>query len=298
MKSFVGFFSLAVFSLLPFSPPGATAATAIEALRYSAAGSYSGELPLPQAPLLYNYAPARGSRNSLSGEQLFDYLHTATVPAPRKFEPSYKASKAFMYSRADNTGCDGGPGIITFYSQVCASGSSSKGEDYKEVTDRDGDGVIDTFINAEHIWPQSFFNDALPMVADLHHIVPSFYTSNERRANLKYAKVSKALYSTLSGSKLGREGFEPADAVKGNVARAIFYFIVRYSDRNIRQGMDYNDFWTRNVPMFLEWNRQDPPDDNERRRNDLIEGFQGNRNPFIDNPGLADQIGAGVFQAH
>lgn len=111
--------------------------------------------------------------------------------------------------------------------------------------------------------------------------------------------VSNATYSTSAGSKLGKEGYEPADAAKGNVARAVLYFVVRYYDRSIRQGgMDYNSFWTRNVPMLLQWNRQDPPDASERRRNDLVESFQGNRNPFIDNPGLADKIGETVFEAH
>jgi endonuclease I len=102
----------------------------------------------------------------------------------------------------------------------------------------------------------------------------------------------------LSGSKLGAEGFEPADAVKGNVARAILYFIVRYYDRSIRNGMDYGDFWTKRVPMFLEWNKFDPPDAAERRRNELVREFQGNRNPFIDAPDLADRIGEKVFMSH
>ena len=74
--------------------------------------------------------------------------------------------------------------------------------------------------------------------------------------------------------------------------------MVRYYDKSIRNKVDYNDFWTKRVPMFLEWNKQDPPDANEIRRNNLIEEYQGNRNPFIDNPSLADKIGAAVFQSH
>ncbi|MDD5628471.1 MAG: endonuclease, partial [Elusimicrobia bacterium] len=34
----------------------------------------------------------------------------------------------------------------------------------------------------------------------------------------------------------------------------------------------------------------------EKRRNDLVEEFQGNRNPFIDDPALADRIGAEAFR--
>ncbi len=288
----------ALLALLTFLPFGALHAQvpALEALKASAPAFQASDLPVPSAPLLYN--SPRAVSPSLSGEALFEYLHEATVPAPRRYEPSYKASKAFMYSEADNTGCNGGPGIMTAYSQVCVPGSGSDGNSYKERGDANDDGVSGDFVNAEHIWPQSYFKSALPMVADLHHLMSTLSVPNGRRANLKFAMVSKPTYSTSSGSKLGKEGFEPDDSVKGNVARALFYFIVRYSDRNIRQGMDYNSFWTKNVPMLLEWNRMDPPDAAERRRNGLVEGFQGNRNPFIDDPSLADRIGEMVFEAH
>lgn len=297
MKRFTGLLSLVILTLAPFSFTAAQPVPALEALKASAAGFYvNASIPLPGEPLVFRLP--RAPQDNMSGEQLFAYLHEATAPAPRKFQPSYKGSKAFMYSRADNTGCNGAAGIITFYSQICVNGSSDNGDNYKEQGDQNKDGVVDTFINAEHLWPQSYFGKALPMVADLHHLRPTFVTPNGRRGNLKFARVSKATYSTSAGSKLGKEGYEPADAVKGDVARSLLYFIVRYSDKNIRQGMDYSSFWTQNVPMFLEWNRQDPPDANERRRNDLVEEFQGNRNPFIDNPALADRIGDMVFEAH
>jgi len=269
---------------------------ALEVLKNSAAGfSFEDSLPAPQPPLLYRVFELPEA--DVDGEELFTYLHDATEPA-RRAPVSYSGARKFMYSQADNTGCNGKPGIITFYSQVCVNGSSDNGNDYPERGDVNGDGVVDSFINAEHIWPQGYFNSNLPMVADLHHLAPTFVTPNGRRGNLKFAKVSGIIYKTSSGSKLGKEGFEPADAVKGNVARAVLYFIVRYHDKSIRQGMDYASFWTKNVPMLLEWNRQDPPDAAERRRNDLVEDFQGNRNPFIDHPTLADRVGEMVFKSH
>ncbi len=294
MKRFTGFLSPLVFNIVPFTSPAAQPTPALDALRGSTAG-FSFSAPAPETPLSYN--GNRAPPDTLSGGQLFSYLHETAAPAART-QPSYKNSKSFMYSKADNVGCNGGPGIITFYSQVCVSGSSDNGDDYKEEGDANGDGAVDGFINTEHIWPQGYFNSELPMVADLHNLSPTFVTPNSRRGNFKFARVSEAAYSTSAGSKLGKEGFEPADAVKGNVARTLFYFVVRYSEKNIRQGMDYDSFWTKNVQMLLEWNRQDPPDANERRRNGLVEDFQGNRNPFIDNPELADRIGEAVFKAH
>lgn len=292
MKRFTGLLSLAVLNLVPLAFPSAQSAPALLALQTQ---GFSFSIPAPEAALFFN--SGRASQDSLSGEALFSYLHTATAPTPRA-QPSYSGSKAFMYSKADNPGCNGGPGIITAYSQLCVNGSSANGGDYIEQGDQNADGVAGDFVNTEHVWPQSYFNSALPMLADLHHLMATLSIPNARRGSLKFARVSEAVYSTSSGSKLGKEGFEPDDSVKGNVARALFYFVARYGDKNIRQGMDYTGFWVNNVPMLLEWNRQDPPDANERRRNNLVESFQGNRNPFIDKPELADRIGEAVFKAH
>ncbi|MEQ1728367.1 MAG: endonuclease [Vicinamibacterales bacterium] len=35
---------------------------------------------------------------------------------------------------------------------------------------------------------------------------------------------------------------------------------------------------------LLQWHLEDPPDDRERHRNDVVASFQTNRNPFIDHP--------------
>ncbi len=277
-------------SLFSFHTAGARSYPAFDSLG-SYASPAASDLPLPLSE------PDRFSGERLSGEQLFQELHRAVVPTVIP-APSYNQARAYMYSKADNTGCGGGPGILTFYSQVCAPGSSASGADYHERGDQNGDGVVDKIVNAEHIWPQSFFNSNPPMVSDLHQLASTFETPNNRRGSVRFALVSNAVYSTRSGSKLGSEGFEPADAVKGNVARSVMYFVVRYYDRSVRNGMNYKDFWTDRVEMFLEWNRQDPPDAAELRRNGLVEAFQGNRNPFIDDPSLADQVGESVFKSH
>jgi endonuclease I len=38
------------------------------------------------------------------------------------------------------------------------------------------------------------------------------------------------------------------------------------------------------------WDRADPADEAERARNEIIFGYQRDRNPFVDFPNLADQI--------
>jgi endonuclease I len=74
--------------------------------------------------------------------------------------------------------------------------------------------------------------------------------------------------------------FEPLDSHKGNVARAMLYFSVRYK----------KSLTDKQEKLFREWNNLDPVDLNEQIRNDRIEKIQGNRNPFIDDEKLVDQI--------
>ena len=255
-------------------------------------------VPSPLTPLRTD--PQYLSQSAgLAGEKLFQFLHVATAYPVPGTGTDYLKAKKYMFSIADNTGCGGKPGVVAFYSQVCVPGASEHGEDYKEPGDANGDGLQDSDgMNAEHTWPQGFFNKAAPMKSDLHHIFPTFIGVNGMRGSEPFGEVSQAVYSTLSGSKLGAEGFEPADAVKGDVARALFYFLVRYNDRKIKDGMDYRDFWVDRVAMFIAWHRQDPPDAAERRRNDLIDRYQGNRNPFVDDPRLVEKVGMQIFQSH
>jgi deoxyribonuclease-1 len=146
-------------------------------------------------------------------------------------------------------------------------------------------------INCEHTWPQSKFNRAYNnelQKSDMHHLYPTDIKANSTRGNYDFAEVvtninlkncdaSKSGASVVSG---GRTFFEPPSEHKGNVARALFYFSVRY-----RMSI------TNEQQVFLrKWNEQDPVDDAELLRNNEIEKLQGNRNPFIDYPNLAQDI--------
>jgi deoxyribonuclease-1 len=138
-------------------------------------------------------------------------------------------------------------------------------------------------INVEHTWPQSKFPKRKSIVqkSDLHHLYPTDSNANSSRGNFPFAEVTSV--NTLEGCDASKRGYSPDTGgisfmppahQKGNVARALFYFSVRY---NVKIP-DYEEIFLR------QWNLIDPVDEFEIRRNDLIEQVQGNRNIFIDEP--------------
>lgn len=144
-------------------------------------------------------------------------------------------------------------------------------------------------INVEHTWPQSKFPKRKSIVqkSDLHHLYPTDSKANSKRGNFPFAEIIRG--QSLDGcaastkgysSATGGDNFMPPAHQKGNVARALFYFSVRY---NVAIP-DHEEIFLR------QWNLIDPVDEFEIRRNDLIEKVQGNRNIFIDEPDYADFI--------
>ncbi|MBI4425433.1 MAG: endonuclease [Elusimicrobia bacterium] len=212
---------------------------------------------------------------------------------------SYNAAKAHMFKAADHVIRDGRSGIVEVYSQTFVPGSSGEGSEYPENGDENGDGWPDREgLNAEHVWPQSFFSKRLPMRSDLHNLLPTFIHPNSLRGHLPFGEVQgRPEYANRAGGKLGGGIFEPPDPAKGRVARAMLYFHARYRDAAVRQAPYSEDFWNNRIELFLKWNREHLPTAEELRRNDLVAEFQGNRNPFIDEPSLADRIGAQAFRA-
>lgn len=131
--------------------------------------------------------------------------------------------------------------------------------------------------NTEHAYPQSKLSSE-DAVTDLHHLRSADASINSLRSNYPYAD-SEGDYGLVNETK-----WYPGDDWKGDVARMIFYL-------NIRYGEGFNSVGT--LDLFLKWNREDPVSEFEEQRNDVIEGAQGNRNPFIDNPYLATLIWGG-----
>lgn len=224
----------------------------------------------------------------MEGMELLKALHRKTGIGYK--EHGYSAAKQFMYDVVDNRNGK----VFTLYSGSWANGK--KGGTYKEHGDANEDGHRSDFVNCEHTWPQSKFGKRHPMRSDIHHLYPTYSKANGYRGSNPFGEVNGSLkYSNSFGSQGTERIFEPADEVKGNVARAQLYFYVRYHNRSIFQKGQKRQYWLDRVKMFMEWSKLDPVDDWERTRNDLIEKYQGNRNPFIDYPGFAEKIGEAAF---
>lgn len=149
-------------------------------------------------------------------------------------------------------------------------------------------------LNTEHSWPQSLGAEGTAK-SDLHHLFPVDDVFNSRRGNSPYGEVKEfepfgILTSTeLGRDEKGRQVFEPRDAHKGNVARAVFYFYVRYVVPG-RGKLDLRNFKVEKETL-KRWHAQDPVDERERLRNEAVFREQGNRNPFIDHPEYLQAIG-------
>jgi len=163
--------------------------------------------------------------------------------------------------------------------------------------------------NREHTIPQSLFNSASPMKNDIHFVIPTDGKVNGQRGNIPYGKVNAPNWTSTNGTKRGPNVsggysgtvFEPIDEFKGDFARTVFYFATRYQDRisnfsqgNILDGTSSRSLQQWQVDLFLEWHHQDPVSQREIDRNNAAYAYQGNRNPFIDNPAWVDCIWAGI----
>jgi len=85
---------------------------------------------------------------------------------------------------------------------------------------------------------------------------------------------------------------------RGDVARGIFFLTIRYNGLEVVSGDPDNTTvgMLGDLDTLLEWHRNDPPDDFEKNRNNVVYNWQFNRNPFIDQPLMVefifgDQIG-------
>jgi endonuclease I len=148
--------------------------------------------------------------------------------------------------------------------------------------------------NREHTWPRSRgVGSSGPDDADLFELRPALTSNNGDRGNLNYGGAFGQQWGVVTDN--GASYWYPGDADAGMIARQECYMAVRYdgtegstSDLEIGAG---NPAATSSVPQLgnlnrlIEWNYLVPPDNFERRRNQIIyDQYQHNRNPFTDRP--------------
>ncbi|MDE7081299.1 MAG: endonuclease [Muribaculaceae bacterium] len=163
----------------------------------------------------------------------------------------------------------------------------------------------------EHSVPKSWWkvgNDVeyTPAYSDMWNLYPSDGAANMAKSNYPLGPVDDAYFDngvTRVGLPVPGYGggsgavFEPADEYKGDFARGFFYMATVYDD--ISWAAQYDWMFTKSsyptlqpwaYEMLLQWGRLDPVSQKEILRNDAVEISQGNRNPFVDFPELAEYI--------
>lgn len=159
----------------------------------------------------------------------------------------------------------------------------------------------------EHMLPKSWWGgDVNPAYCDIFHLVPGDASANRSKSN--HAPGIPADSSFYNGSFVtGRDTihgltrvFCPADEYKGDFARTYFYIATCYGDSltwvekgepaqaMTNEGWQEFQSWLRD--LLLTWHRLDPVSDKEKARAIEVNKIQGNRNPFIDYPELAEYI--------
>ncbi len=201
------------------------------------------------------------STQNLSGSSLKNQL--ANLLSNNYNTLSYDNARDQMYGFVDNINGN----ITCVYTGRTAAFSNRSGANANNF-------------NAEHTYPQSFGASVNPMRTDLHHLFPTDATANSIRNNHPFGTVNNATWS-VGGSKYGASLFEPRDAHKGAVARALFYYAVRYQDNNFIQNFE---------SQLRQWHVQHPPVALELTRNNRIFSLQNNRNPFVDYPQFLDRL--------
>ena len=166
-----------------------------------------------------------------------------------------------------------------------------------------GNGTQSNSWNREHIWPKShgFPDDDDNAYTDVHNLKPCDRSVNSSRGTKDF-DFGGNQHSEASDCLTDSDSWEPPDYVKGDIARILFYMVVRYDPgidhENNTFDLELVDYTTPNntEPIFgklsslLDWHLSDPVDDFEINRNEIIFGFQENRNPFIDHPNLVNYL--------
>ena len=164
--------------------------------------------------------------------------------------------------------------------------------------------------NREHVWPKDG-GDAFPEKSgpgsDAHHLRPTETQLNSTRGSKNFDEVAQTSANVVKengssgygNSAYGADAlcyssgsfFYPAKGYRGATARILFYMQTRWGDHNLEFVDGAGSSKTiGKISTLLKWHLEEPPTEEEIRRNEAVFGLQGNRNPFIDHPEYAAQI--------
>ena len=284
-------------------------------LSYSTLGFYRSELPVVQIEN-YEQAPIKYYGEDITTTEAVDLkeklrkiltsTHTWTTDGLDQLAEvcesencyahttlGYKRARQILFSKVYQPDQDRHEVTEVYCGKKYTDGELINGNEIHLQENQIPNGNI---LNTEHTWPRSRFNvdeeeshDLYEqMLSDIHHLYPTDTVVNRDRYNHQFADVDvQTSKLTCDGPKLGHNNqeadtmfFEPPANIKGDIARSLMYFSIKY-----------------NLPIdtveesaLRNWHHSDPVSQFEIRRNNIVHEYQGTRNPFIDFPELERKI--------
>ncbi|WP_317130620.1 endonuclease [Psychroserpens sp. NJDZ02] len=152
--------------------------------------------------------------------------------------------------------------------------------------------------NREHTYPRSLAGYASIDLDDFRDGKDVFWTTNadslrHGNSDAHALRAADGPENSVRSNQHYGEYNGPSGTLgsfKGDVARSVLYMQIRYNGLSIENGYPTTLGQLGDLATLLEWHRNDPPDDFEMNRNNVIYEWQFNRNPLIDQPDLVEYI--------
>lgn len=229
--------------------------------------------------------------DSLFGDSLKLVLHDI-IDDHKSYPYSSKSTDVWDILKVSDRDTSNAENVLLFYTgwSVNAAQEYNKGKGW----------------NREHVWAKSRgdFGTSKGAGTDCHHIRAADVSVNSARNNRWFAIADQAYVdgkdTTLCKTSNTQWIWEPRDEVKGDVARMLFYMVVRYEGENGEPDLELVNYLPEDkltkepiyaiLDVLIQWHLSDPVDSIERIRNNVVFEYQGNRNPFIDHPEFVCRI--------
>lgn len=233
------------------------------------------------------YSAAEG----LTGESLKSALYTV-IKGHTEYPYTSSGTDTWDILKESDKDPENAANVILFYTGWSVNGA-------QEFNNENG-------WNREHVWAKSRgdFGTSPGPGTDTHHLRPSDISVNNARGNRWFdhcvtpyvdGGLETGCFTSVSSLT-----WQPRAEVKGDVARMIFYMATRYEGESGEPDLELIDYlpaddYTKDpvhakLSTLLEWHLEDPVSTFEENRNEVVYGYQHNRNPFVDHPEYVNQI--------